>query len=144
MNIICLPFVNIVLRRFQILIINSLVRWSKNWASCVLCCCFCLAKKRWNLQSKEHSPKHAGGITIIQNFSASETGSLVKVDGIMKKEDHIQILDQNIKQSSGKFWLEHQWTFQEDSDPKHVKLCEDMAHGQECQCFRVKKPEPRH
>ena len=51
--------------------------------------------------------------------SASGPGNLVKVDGIMKKEQYIKILEENIKQSTEKLHLGQHWTYQQDNDPKH-------------------------
>ena len=53
-------------------------------------------------------------------FSASGPGNLVKVDGIMKKEQYIKILEENIKQSAEKLHLGENWTYQQDNDPKHT------------------------
>ena len=44
----------------------------------------------------------------------------VKVDGIMKKEQYIKILEENIKQSAEKLHLKEHWTYQQDNDPKHT------------------------
>ena len=65
--------------------------------------------------------KHGGGsIMLWRCFSASGTGNLVKVNGIMKKEQYIEILEENIKQSAEKLDLGQQWMFQQDNDPKHT------------------------
>ncbi|KAK3554787.1 hypothetical protein QTP70_033480, partial [Hemibagrus guttatus] len=42
------------------------------------------------------------------------------VNGTMKKEQYIKILNNNIRQSAEKLGLGHQWTFQHDDDPKHT------------------------
>ncbi|XP_037836851.1 calcium-dependent secretion activator 2 [Kryptolebias marmoratus] len=48
------------------------------------------------------------------------TGNLVKVQGRMKKEVYIRILDENVKESAEKLQLGHNWMYQQDSDPKHT------------------------
>ena len=52
-------------------------------------------------------------------YSANGPGNLVKVDGIMKKEQYIKILEENIKQSADKLRLGQQWKYRQDNDPKH-------------------------
>lgn len=65
--------------------------------------------------------KHGGGsIMLWACFSASGTGNLVKVDGIMRKEQYIKILQKNIRQSAAKLGLGPHWIFQQDNDPKHT------------------------
>ena len=38
----------------------------------------------------------------------------------MRKEDYIKILDENVKDSAGKFQLGHNWKYEQDNDPKHT------------------------
>uniref|UniRef100_A0A8P4G7Y0 tRNA-queuosine alpha-mannosyltransferase n=1 Tax=Dicentrarchus labrax TaxID=13489 RepID=A0A8P4G7Y0_DICLA len=48
-------------------------------------------------------------------------GNLITVNGTMKKEQYIKILNNNIiMQSAEKLGLGHKWTFQHDNDPKHT------------------------
>ncbi|CAB3995342.1 transposase [Paramuricea clavata] len=53
-------------------------------------------------------------------FASSGTGELAKVDGIMKKEDYLKILQSNLQPSVRKLHLGRRWTFQHDNDPKHT------------------------
>ncbi|KAK3549867.1 hypothetical protein QTP86_015489 [Hemibagrus guttatus] len=53
-------------------------------------------------------------------FYAGGPGNLITVNGTMKKEQYIKILNNNIRQSAEKLGLVHQWTFQHDNDPKHT------------------------
>ncbi|KAK3560358.1 hypothetical protein QTP86_006443 [Hemibagrus guttatus] len=65
--------------------------------------------------------KHGGGNLMFWGcFSAGGPGNLIKVNGTMKKEQYIKILNNNIRQSAEKLGLGHQWTFQHDNDPKHT------------------------
>lgn len=65
--------------------------------------------------------KHGGGSIMLWGcFSASGPGNLIKVNGIMKKEQYMEILEENIKQSAEKLDLGQQWIFQQDNDPKHT------------------------
>ncbi len=53
-------------------------------------------------------------------FSANGPGRLVRVHGIMKKENYLEILKENIQQSAEEPSLGEHWTFQHDNDPKHM------------------------
>ncbi|KAK3557721.1 hypothetical protein QTP86_000322 [Hemibagrus guttatus] len=65
--------------------------------------------------------KHGGGNLMSWGcFSASGPGNLITVNGTMKKEQYIKILNNNIRQFARKLGLGHQWTFQHDNDPKHT------------------------
>ena len=45
--------------------------------------------------------KHGGGsIMLYFCFAAGETGSLLKLDGTIRKEDYVDILKQNVKPRS--------------------------------------------
>ena len=82
----------------------------------------------WRKKCEAYNPKntvptikHGGGSIMLWGcFSASGPGNLVKVDGIMKKEQYIKILEENIKQSTEKLHLGEHWTYQQDNDPKHT------------------------
>ena len=52
-------------------------------------------------------------------FAAGGTGAHHKIDGIMKKENYVDILKQHLKTSVRKLKLGHKWVFQMDNDPKH-------------------------
>ncbi|KAK3562641.1 hypothetical protein QTP86_003380 [Hemibagrus guttatus] len=65
--------------------------------------------------------KHGGGNLMFWGcFSAGGPGNLITVNGSMKKEQYIKILNNNIRQSAEKLGLGQQWTFQHDNDPKHT------------------------
>ncbi|KAK3530123.1 hypothetical protein QTP86_014797 [Hemibagrus guttatus] len=54
------------------------------------------------------------------HHQAGGPGNLITVNGTMKKEQYIKILNNNIRQSAEKLGLGHQWTFQHGDDPKHT------------------------
>ena len=59
----------------------------------------------FNLKNTVPKVKYGGGNIMLWGcFSAHGTSNLVKVDGIMRKEDYCKILDQNMKHSP-KPWL---------------------------------------
>ncbi|KAK3570047.1 hypothetical protein QTP86_009593 [Hemibagrus guttatus] len=65
--------------------------------------------------------KHGGGHIMLWGcFSASGTGNLVKVDGIMKKEDYLKILVENLVASAHKLNLPENWTHQQNNDLEHT------------------------
>lgn len=72
-------------------------------------------------------------------FSAWETGSLIKVDGGMKKELYIQPLCQSLKQFTENPWLKNQWTFQQGNKQKHVStLAKKWFLGNDVSCKVIK------
>ncbi|KAK3537128.1 hypothetical protein QTP70_002141 [Hemibagrus guttatus] len=82
----------------------------------------------WHKKGEAFNPKntiptvkHGGGNRMFWGcFSASGPGNLITVNGNMKKEQYIKILNNNIRQSAEKLGLAHQWTFQHDNDPKQT------------------------
>ena len=66
----------------------------------------------WRREGEAFNPKNtrptvqhgAGGIMLWGCFAASGSAALKKVNGIMKVEDYLQILQENLK-SSTKDWL---------------------------------------
>ena len=53
-------------------------------------------------------------------FAAGGTGALHKIDGIMREENYVDILQQHLKTSVRKLKLGRKWVFQMDNDPKHT------------------------
>ena len=53
-------------------------------------------------------------------FAAGGTGALHKIDGVMRKENYLDILKQHLKTSVRKLKLSRKWVFQMDNDPKHT------------------------
>ena len=80
--------------------------------------------KKWEAYKPNNTVptvKHGGGNIMLWGcLSSSGTGNLVVVQGIMRKEDYIRILDENVKESAEKLQLGHNWKYQQDSDPKHT------------------------
>ena len=53
-------------------------------------------------------------------FAAGGNGALHKIDGIMRKEEYVDILKQHLKTSVRKLKLGRKWVFQMDNDSKHT------------------------
>ena len=53
-------------------------------------------------------------------FAAGGTGALHKLDGIMRHENDVNILKQDLKTSVGKLKLGRKWVFQMDNDPNYT------------------------
>ena len=53
-------------------------------------------------------------------FAAGGTGALHKIDGIMREDNCVDILKQQLKTSVRKLKLGRKWVFQMDNDPKHT------------------------
>jgi transposase len=68
--------------------------------------------------------KHGGGSIMVWGcFSGHGIGDLIKIDGIMKKEDYKKILVRYAI-PSGRRVIGHGFVFQQDNDPKHTsRLC---------------------
>ena len=65
--------------------------------------------------------KHGGGNLMFWGcFSSNGVGKIVKVEGRMKADDYIGILDQNLKESARQLGLGRGFWFQQDNDPKHM------------------------
>ncbi|KAK3531021.1 hypothetical protein QTP70_007870 [Hemibagrus guttatus] len=73
-----------------------------------------------NLRGRGQNPKSVTCAGQEDSERAGGPGNLIKVNGTMKKEQYIKILNNNIRQSAEKLGLGHQWTFQHDNDPKHT------------------------
>ena len=80
------------------------------------------------MQAEEHHPTviHRGGSIMLWGcFAIGATGALHKIDGIMRKENYVDILKQHLKPSVRNLKLGRKWGFQMDNDPKHTS--KDMS-----------------
>ena len=74
------------------------------------------------MQAEEHHPnREAQGCKhhLWGCFAAKGIGALHKIDGIMRKANHVDILKQHLKTSVRKLKLGYKWLFQMDNDLKH-------------------------
>ena len=53
-------------------------------------------------------------------FSSQGTESPVRIKELLRKEEYIQILDEDLKESVQKLYLSDYWKFKEDNHPKHT------------------------
>ena len=80
------------------------------------------------------SVKHGGGSLMVWGcFSSAGVGDLIKIEGIMRKENYLEILEQNAV-PSGLRIIGKKFIFQQDNDPKHTsKLCRAFVEQKEKQ-----------
>ncbi|GFT64804.1 transposable element Tcb2 transposase [Trichonephila clavipes] len=65
--------------------------------------------------------KHCGGSIMVWGcMVATGVGNLVIIDGIMNQYSYLNILKNNLSQSTSKLGLDGSFTFQQDNDPKHT------------------------
>ena len=76
--------------------------------------------------------KHGGGSVMVWGcFSSAGVGDLVKIEGIMKKEQYKTILENNAI-PSGLRTIRRGFVFMQDNHPKHTsKLCKNYIKEQE-------------
>ena len=65
-------------------------------------------------------PKNTIPTMLWGCFAAGGTGALHKKDGIMSRDNYVDILRQHFKTSVRKLKLGHKWVFQMDNDRKHT------------------------
>ena len=64
--------------------------------------------------------QRGGSIMLWGCFAAGGTGALHKIDGILRRENDVDILKQHLKTSVRKLKLVLKGVFQMDNDPKHT------------------------
>lgn len=76
--------------------------------------------------------KHGGGSVMVWGcFSRAGVGDLVKIEGIMKKEQYLDILKNNAVPSGSRL-IGKKIVLQQDNDPKHTaKICKMFVEQQE-------------
>ena len=61
--------------------------------------------------------KHGGGSSMLWGcFAAVGTGALHKIDGIVRRQNYVDILKQHLTTSDRKLKLGRKWVFQEDNN----------------------------
>ena len=74
-------------------------------------------------------------------FAAGETGSLHKIDGIMREEMYVDILKQHLKTTVRKLKLGRKWVFQMDNDSKHTsKVVANWLKDNKVNVLAITKP----
>ena len=84
-------------------------------------------EKIWCSKSEAFLPKYKvptlkyeDGLMFWGCFSWKGTGQLISIRGIMKSEDHIKILNENLPLLVQNLDQGQQFTFQQDNDPKQA------------------------
>lgn len=88
--------------------------------------------ERFNPNCLTPTVKHGGGSVMVWGgFSYDGVGALVKINGIMRKEQYHQIL-KNSAIPSGIGLIGYGFVFQQDNDPKHTSnLCRNYLESKE-------------
>ncbi|CAH1954921.1 unnamed protein product [Acanthoscelides obtectus] len=76
--------------------------------------------------------KHGGGSVIVWGcFAGNRAGDLVRIEGIMRKEQNLEILE-NHAVPSGQRIVRNNFEFQQDNDPEHSsRLCRNYLEQQQ-------------
>jgi len=81
----------------------------------------------WRLPNERHKPwatkanvKHDSKINVWGSFSATGVGILHKIDGIMNKEQYLDIMENCMQPSKDMLFGPGNGIFQQDNDPKHT------------------------
>jgi len=89
--------------------------------------------KQWCTQG---SVKHDKKIMVWGCFAAHGVGKFYRVEGIMKKEQYLDMLNTQVLPSAQKLFNNEDWIFQQDNDPKHTsKLCKAWVRDNIAQTF---------
>jgi hypothetical protein len=75
-------------------------------------------------------------------FAAGGTDALQKIDGIVRGENYVDILKQNLKTSVRKLKLGRKWVFQMDNDPSILPKLWQNGLGQQSQGIGVAITKP--
>ena len=86
----------------------------------------------WRTQAQRLEPfaqkgtfKHDKKIMVWGCFSAKGVGNFYRIEGIMKKEQYLSILQNELLPSLQKLSTDQEYIFQQDNDPKHTaKVCQ--------------------
>ena len=80
--------------------------------------------------------KHYKKIMVWGCFAAHGVGKLYRVQGILKKEQYLDMLQTQVLPSAQKLFDNENWIFQQDNDPKHTsKLCKAWVRDNIAQTF---------
>ena len=89
------------------------------------------AKERYSPECLVPSVKHGGGSVMVWGCSgALTTGLLTRIDGIMKKEEYLDILKNDMLPSGQAIFGRTRFVFQQDNDSKHTAhVCQNYLRS---------------
>lgn len=87
-------------------------------------------KRVWRTDAERHSKwctkatvKHDDKINVWGCFAAHGVGRMYLVEGILRKEQYMKIVEEYFYPSAIDLFGEQECIFQEDNDPKHTAVC---------------------
>lgn len=101
--------------------------------------------EKMNVKDFIQTVKHGGGnVKVWGCMTVHGTGSLRKIDGIMRKETYLDILKTNLTDTIENMPVpENEIVFQHDNDPKHTaKIVKDWLHKQDFQVLQWPAQSP--
>ena len=80
-----------------------------------------LINKKFKSECVKPTLKHGcGSVMVWGYFSSNGVGKFVFIDGIMRKEEYLKILEDNLYHWRSMVNSEKDFIFQQDNDPKHT------------------------
>ena len=79
-----------------------------------------ISNSGWQPRNCVGTVKHDKKLNVWGCFSAHGVGRLYRIEGIMKKEDYVMILDNELRPSAATLFPDGNFIFQQDNDPKHT------------------------
>lgn len=95
-----------------------------------------MANERYKPWCTVATVKHDKKIMVWGCFCAHGVGNLYRIQGILKKEQCLTMLEEQVMPSAVRLFDNQNWIFQQDNDPKHTsKVCKKWVSDHIQQTF---------